>query len=1726
MNKSGSPPPFPLGGIGFRKLSGLMAAVITASLLTAGPVPAAADDTQPTPSPDPTTAPATTTFPKPEDPDADLRAAIAEAKKQNKPVEVLSKGTESSRSWAYPDGHITTDTYAGPARVKQADGSFQWIDTTLIERDGTFQPKTAKADIRFSQGGDTKLASLERDDKGQLFALEWPTPLPKPRIEGNKATYVGAAGPTADLVVTALATGFRHDVVLRERPTGPVEFRLPVRTKGLKLSETKIGGLKLTDAKGKTVASAAQPFMTEAPSNDAKTLPHQRGEIEASVVTEKDGGQVLVIKPDQAFLTDEKTTYPVTVDPTVSLTATTDAWVQARTGAADATGSELNIGTGTYYQSERKCSGSVCTYTNKIYPNFLRGYIGFGSTSAFAGKYVDSATIQLLGSYAGPCASRTLTALPITSSWSTSSLSWSSLPSTTSTGAVTITPSCSSSTVTSFNVTQMAKNWAAGSPSYGVELKSTEDSRSSWPDDPNPVTAQYWSFNSVESGQSPPKLTVNYLLPPEIPTVTGESIDSIAGNDAISRSSDVKVSYKSTSIDGKKIDYLVSISDPTRPIPVPPAPSPSPSPTSSPSPSPTSTAIPGLVAAYGMNEGSGTTVADASGSGNTGTASATSWTAGKYGKALSFNGTSSWVTVNDSPSLKLTNKITMEAWVKPTSISGWHTILMKEVSPDDGSYALYASITDNKGVPIGPGTDLQIGGYYDGSESLTKLPTNTWSHVAGTYDGTSTKIYVNGSFAGETTLSGDVATGAAPLRIGGNNPFGEYFNGLIDEVRIYNTALTQGQIQADMNTPVGAAPTPDNPPSAPGTVTAVAGPDTVNLSWGAALDDRGAVTYQVHRSKTAGFTPSTTTRVATVSELAYSDSGMVQGQYYYRVIAVDSAGQAGPASNEVSALTSAQLFPPVSGADSGQVVSNEFKLGSPDSFKFKVKACLTGIVPRMCNETPYYRITTDAPFAPTSLSISLEDPQNPILSGMVSRPSGGAVTAKFFLYNSAGLPVGAVPLGAVSVTGGERAEFAVPEGALQPGSAYTWKMQTCAVDICSPKSDAESFTVEGSDGSSEETADSVQRLTLRRDNFVIMSANVGATSCNGSPCSLTESDTIKIGGTGDNKQVTVVGVNFAEIPGSSIFTESLIDLGTPVCPEGPCPVNANVTVRPLDGEVTSDTKGSDVISMPGREARTAPLQTARFDVTGQEFAWFVVDTDSAAPVIFGDSAAEIQPSAVIAYAPPAPPSQVVNLKASPGDSGGIVSWGVPESNGSMSILQGYDVEVINQSGDVVSASETSEPTEIVDDLVNGSNYTIRVRARTNIGAGEWASTSLTPVDQGLDNLDYADLVEAYYKAQDTVLEGRVPDVWALPEAAPSAPLSAKLALLNALLLSEKQSMDSANVRRSNSAVTLTGVVMQAADANTVLVHARVEREWDIVSNDPQAQEPVTSRQSSERQTFAFQRDRRLSYEMGSADLHEDSSDLIVGDVTSQLSSMAGSPAVPPGCDGYLDITKKASAPILRPAKGAAIQTAVRSRWIKPNRCVDGTTWPIYKFSAATKMYTNSSFWTPKKKNSKGKWVIDKTQQSKNKYLYDHSRLDLVSNACFAVNTTNFTVGGEVAVEKGGGGVAVSGQATQNGNEACQPYQADGLVGAGVHELTLASGTLVARCWMSGGNTCDIKAYAHEGYPAFRMNYWETPSEDRQCHPVNPKKFNGCKKSKVLYGRKADTGFLTRSGDPY
>jgi fibronectin type 3 domain-containing protein len=301
------------------------------------------------------------------------------------------------------------------------------------------------------------------------------------------------------------------------------------------------------------------------------------------------------------------------------------------------------------------------------------------------------------------------------------------------------------------------------------------------------------------------------------------------------------------------------------------------------------TAAPGAVAAYSMDQGAGTALPDVSGTGNHGTLAGQTWiTGGRFGGALNFNG--NIVTVPDSASLDLAT-MTLEAWVRPSALGGvWRTALLKE-APGGLAYSLYAHDTT---VPV---SELNIGGARTVA-GTSALPVNSWTHIASTYDGATMRFFVNGTQVAQRAQTGAVLATASPLRIGGNTIWGEHFAGDIDEVRIYNRALTAAEIQGDMNQPVGVVD--GQPPTAPSNLAVTGSLANAQLSWTAATDNVGVVRYNVHRSTTAGFTPSAANRVGQPTGTTFTDTPPA-GTYFYKVTAEDGSGNVGPASNEASA---------------------------------------------------------------------------------------------------------------------------------------------------------------------------------------------------------------------------------------------------------------------------------------------------------------------------------------------------------------------------------------------------------------------------------------------------------------------------------------------------------------------------------------------------------------------------------------------------------------------------------------------------------------------------------------------------------------------------------------------------------------------------------------------------------------------------------------------------------
>ena len=241
-------------------------------------------------------------------------------------------------------------------------------------------------------------------------------------------------------------------------------------------------------------------------------------------------------------------------------------------------------------------------------------------------------------------------------------------------------------------------------------------------------------------------------------------------------------------------------------------------------------------------------------------------TPGRYGRALSFDGTGGVVNINDASSLDLSSEMALEAWVHVTKKSGWKTVISKKKSPRGLVYALYVS-------GLRPVAFISLGKKKYKVKGIEKLSLNTWTHLAATYDGVTLQLYVDGNQVGSRAASGEpIPFSDNPVTIGSDEiPGKKQFWGLIDEVRIYNRALTQTEIQTDMNTSI--SPPDTTPPTDPTNLTATpAGSTQINLSWTASTDNIAVTGYQIERCQGTGCT--TFALLTTVTGTTYNNTGL------------------------------------------------------------------------------------------------------------------------------------------------------------------------------------------------------------------------------------------------------------------------------------------------------------------------------------------------------------------------------------------------------------------------------------------------------------------------------------------------------------------------------------------------------------------------------------------------------------------------------------------------------------------------------------------------------------------------------------------------------------------------------------------------------------------------------------------------------------------------------------
>ena len=149
------------------------------------------------------------------------------------------------------------------------------------------------------------------------------------------------------------------------------------------------------------------------------------------------------------------------------------------------------------------------------------------------------------------------------------------------------------------------------------------------------------------------------------------------------------------------------------------------------------------------------------------------------------------MTVADTAALDLTTAMTLEAWVQPTSANRWRTVALKEQT-GNLVYALYGNNSGQRAS-----ANLWLGSSEAEARSASQLAANVWTHLAATYDGAAVRVYVNGTLAGTTPATGSMPASTGPFRIGGNGIWDEFFSGHLDDLRLYNRALSATEVQAE-----------------------------------------------------------------------------------------------------------------------------------------------------------------------------------------------------------------------------------------------------------------------------------------------------------------------------------------------------------------------------------------------------------------------------------------------------------------------------------------------------------------------------------------------------------------------------------------------------------------------------------------------------------------------------------------------------------------------------------------------------------------------------------------------------------------------------------------------------------------------------------------------------------------------------------------------------------------
>ena len=310
-----------------------------------------------------------------------------------------------------------------------------------------------------------------------------------------------------------------------------------------------------------------------------------------------------------------------------------------------------------------------------------------------------------------------------------------------------------------------------------------------------------------------------------------------------------------------------------------------------------------LVSQWKVDEGTGTTTRDSIASRSGTLRNGAVWTTGRIGRAVSMDGVDDYITL---PALETTGQaFSIAAWVKNSSFPTGVSQPFVDKGTDYTAAGTYWMI----GQTAVSGQNRLRFRLKTGTTTTTltaasgSLPTNTWYHVAATYDGSKMHLYLNGTEVGTVSKSGWVARGTGvPVYIGRSPDGGSYLRGAIDDVRVYSSALSKYEISQVV---AAAGSTPSAPTNQPPTVSLSSPASGASYAAGSAIpvsataaDANGTI------SSVKFYAGSTLIGTDTTSPYSVSWSGAAAGSYTLKAVATDNGGATTASATRTVTVTS------------------------------------------------------------------------------------------------------------------------------------------------------------------------------------------------------------------------------------------------------------------------------------------------------------------------------------------------------------------------------------------------------------------------------------------------------------------------------------------------------------------------------------------------------------------------------------------------------------------------------------------------------------------------------------------------------------------------------------------------------------------------------------------------------------------------------------------------------